>query len=322
MFLRGAAHLIALTLLVPWSCGGESGSGSDAASAFDGGSTAALGSFTVTMVPAMSGGGGTQASPAYTSVLGKVHDGPVPAAVVWTVVEEANGCRLSTPRVPFCSVPCGGAAVCVEGGTCVPQPKAQDLGRVHVTGLGTGAFDMEPIAGSYQPSAGVMLPYPPFPEGGVVRMAAPGGALGAFSLESRGIAPLVFDQNPALVSGQPLRLTWATPGQPDLSRIEVKLDISHHGADSGTIECDVPDTGTLEIPASQVSKLLGLGVAGFPTIVVTRAATGTAAVRAGVITLRVLSIVERAVEIEGLRSCTGDGECPAGKKCRSDLTCG
>ena len=311
--------ILTLALLFQASCG-EAGPASDAA--LDGGSTAAIGSFTVTLVPAMSGGGGAQAAPAYTSVFGKVHDGPVPAAVVWTVVEEANGCRLSTPRVPFCSVPCGGAAVCVDGGSCVSQPRAQDLGRVHVTGLGTGAFDMEPIAGNYQPSAGVALPYPPFREGGVVRVAAPGGALGAFSIESRGIAPLVFEQNPTLVSGQPLRLTWTAPGQPDLSRIEVKLDISHHGGARGTIECEVPDSGSLEIPASQVSQLLALGVAGFPTIVVTRAATGTAAVRAGVIALRVLSTVERAVEIEGLRSCTGDGECPAGKKCRSDLTCG
>jgi len=318
MLLRDAAPVLTLALLV--SCGGESPPPSGGA--FDGGSTAALGSFTVTLVAAVSGAGGTQATPAYTSVLGKVHDGPVPAAIVWTVVEEASGCRLSTPRVPFCSAACGGAAVCVEGGTCVPQPTAQDLGRVRVTGLGAGPFDMEPIAGNYQPSAGVALPYPPFQEGGLVQVTAPGGALGTFSIDSRGIAPLVFEQTPAPVSGQPLRLTWAPPGQPDLSRIEVKLDISHHGGARGTIECDVPDTGSLEIPASQVSKLLALGVAGFPTIVVTRAATGTAAVRAGVIALRVLSPVERAVEIEGLRSCTGDGECPAGKACRSDLTCG
>jgi hypothetical protein len=62
-------------------------------------------------------------------------------------------------------------------------------------------------------------------------------------------------------------------------------------------------------------------VAGFPTIVVTRVAAGTTAVRAGVIALRVLSAVERPVQIEGLRSCTDSSQCPAGKVCRSDLTC-
>ena len=121
--------------------------------------------------------------------------------------------------------------------------------------------------------------------------------------------------------GQPLQLTWTPAGQPALGRIELKLDISHHGGARGKIECDVPDTGSLEIPASQVSGLLALGVAGYPTIVVTRASTATAAVSAGVISLRILSPVERAVDIEGLSSCTKDAECPTGQTCQTDLTC-
>lgn len=311
---ENARRLLVVALLLH-GCGAPSPVMPDAGAPSD----AALGGFVVSLVAAMVGEG--QATPAYTSVLGKVHDGEMPSAIVWELVEDTGGCRLLTPRVPFCSASCGGAAACVDGDRCLPYPKALNLGRVHVQGLGAAAFDMEPVAGNYQPGAGVALPYPPCGEGVPVRVAASGGALGAFSIESRGIAPLIFDQTPALVSGQPLRLDWTPPGSAPSSRIEVKLDISHHGGAKGKIECEVPDTGSLEIPAPQVARLLALGVAGFPTILVTRVAAGTTAVHAGVISLRVLSAVERPVVIDGLRSCTEDSQCPAGKVCRTDLTC-
>ena len=279
-------------------------------------SDAALGGFVVSLVPADP----EQGRAAYASVQGKVHDGTTPEDLTWTVEQEAGGCRLLVPHVPFCAVSCGGTAVCAEGGQCVPYPKALDLGRVRVAGVGPSAFEMEAVAGDYQPGAAVALPYPPFDEGGLVQVSAPGGALGAFALEARGIAPLRFEQSPALVSGQPVQLTWTPPAQAG-TRIEVKVDISHHGGAKGTIMCEVPDSGSLELPAAQVTRLLALGVAGFPTIVVTRVNSATAAVRAGVISLRLSSAVERPVQIEGLRSCKADSQCPAGKVCRSDLTC-
>ena len=318
MSILAAFSTLALALLLAAGCSGPGASPMPDAAAADGGSTAALGGFVVSLVPATSASASPR--PAYTSVLGKVYDGAVPAATVWTVVEEGGGCQLLTPRVPFCSAACGSSATCVEGGSCSPNPTAQNVGRVRVEGLGT-AFDMDPIAGNYQPAAGLALPYPPFAEGGPVRVTAPGGALGPFSVEARGIAPLGFEQTVALAADRPLHLAWTPPGQPELSRIEVLVDISHHGGARGKIECAAADTGALEIPASQVSRLIGLGVAGFPTVVVTRVATGSAAVPAGIIALRLVSAVERAVEIEGLRSCTETSQCPAGKTCRSDLTC-
>jgi len=285
------------------------------------GGTAALGGFVVSLVPAVLNAAGTETAPAHTSVLGKVYDGPLPATTVWTVIEDAGGCQLSTPAVPSCSPGCGGGAACVEGGRCVAYPVAQSLGRVHVVGLGVAAFDMDAISGSYQPAASVMLPFPPFQEGDVVRMTAPGGALGPISIDSRGITPLVFDQIAAPVVGQPLELTWTPPDRPELGRIELKLDISHHGGAKGKIECNVADTGSFEIPQAQITRLIGLGVAGYPTIVLARVATGKAALPAGVVTLRVLSTVERAVQIDGLRSCTADNQCPSGMTCQTDLTC-
>ena len=310
---RGPAALAILLL----GCGGEA----PAPAASLAPSDAALGGFVVSLVPAVAAAGNAQATPAYTSILGKVHDGATPSAVVWTVVEEEGGCQLLTPSVPFCSTSCGGAAACVAGGQCVPYPSSLDLGRVHVEGLGSAAFDMDAVAGNYQPGGGLRLPYPPFAQGAVVKVTAPGGALGAFSIESRGIAPLVFDQTPAPIAGQPLALAWTAPDQPGLSRIEVKLDISHHGGARGMIACDVPDSGQVELPAAQITRLLGLGTAGYPTILLTRVASGSTKLYAGVVSLRILSSVERPVTIEGLRSCTANDQCPAGKVCRTNLTC-
>jgi Cys-rich repeat protein len=44
-------------------------------------------------------------------------------------------------------------------------------------------------------------------------------------------------------------------------------------------------------------------------------------VAAGLVSLRIVSPVERAVDIEGLHSCTTDAQCPEGQRCRTDLTC-
>jgi hypothetical protein len=297
---------------------GAAGASSDAGASGDAAAAdpqAALGGFMIDLVAALG------SAPAYTAVLGKVYGGAYPSAVQWTVAEEAGGCRLLTPRVPFCDPGCGGTAVCVEDGRCQPFPTAQNLGRVSVSGVGAAAFEMEPIAGNYQPGVGVSLPYPPFSEGAAVQMQTSGGGLPTFSLASVGIAPLEVQGTFALADGQPLPVRWTPPGQGGGSRIEIKLDISHHGGTRGKIECDVADTGALDIPAAQISRLLALGVAGFPTIVVTRAATGTTALAQGKVTLRVIASVEQAVEIPGLRSCTEDRDCPAGQTCQSNLAC-
>jgi hypothetical protein len=275
-----------------------------------------LGGFVVDLLAAR------DTTPAHTAVIGKVYDGPVPSTVVWRVVQEETGCRLLTPRAPFCSPGCGGSAVCVEDGRCQPYPTAQNLGRVRVSGLGGSAFDMDPIAGSYQPAAGVSLPYPPFQEGSAVQMTTSGADLPSFTLASQGISPLDVESSFALASEQALSLVWTPPANPTGSRIEVTLNISLHGGSNGKIECSGSDGGSLTIPAAQISSLLALGVAGFPTIVITRVASGMTGLARGRVTLRVTSTLERAVQIPGLQSCTSPDDCPAGQTCRANLSCG
>jgi len=77
----------------------------------------------------------------------------------------------------------------------------------------------------------------------------------------------------------------------------------------------------LQIPATQITKLLGLGVSGFPTVLINRVATGSAATRLGQVQLQITSSVEHDLKIDGLTSCTKDEECPMGKTCAVDLQC-
>ena len=118
-----------------------------------------------------------------------------------------------------------------------------------------------------------------------------------------------------------VQLAWAPPGQAGISTVRVTLDISHHGGTKGKIECTAEDTGSLELPASLVTQLLDLGVAGFPSIVATRESVGPRRSRPAGSILSSRRRFERPVEVAGLTSCNDSSQCPDGQTCQSDLTC-
>lgn len=284
-----------------------------------------VGSFQLQLNEPKAASGDTPATPGSTTLFGKLYDGPTPQTLVWETGTEAGACRLLTPRVPFCSTPCGGSAACVEDETCQDYPTAVSAGEVTVSGVATTggetSFAMTPIASNYQPPAGTTLAYPAFAEGDSITLEAAGDMLAGFELQAIGVAQLELTADElTLDPAVDLQLGWTPAGTGDAA-IAVKLDISHHAGTKGMIECETDDTGSLAIPAALVSELLDLGIAGFPTIIVTRASTGSATTAAGRVDLVVSSQVERAVVIEGLVSCTDDSECPDGQTCGTDLTC-
>ncbi len=266
-------------------------------------------------------------SAASTSMVGQVNDGPTPELTIWELTNEQGGCQLLVPRTPFCDPACGSGSACVEDGQCMAHPQSRSVGTVQLTGLrtedGASTFAIEPIANNYQPSASIKLQYPPFAEGDPVRLETGGGDYAPFVLQSQGIAALelVGDGAVPLAPDQPVMLQWAPPGQAGIARIQVALNIAHHGGERGKITCDVEDSGSLEIPASLVTELIGLGVSGFPMISITRAAVGHTTIEPGRVELVVFSRVERAVEIPGLTSCTEDAHCPTGQTCQLDMRC-
>ncbi len=301
------------------TAGGSASAGSAnlAGAAGAGDSNQLVGSFQIKLTPASDLGAAT------TNIVGKIYDGPTPPATIWEKPQVEGACTLTTPRIPFCNTACGGGSVCVEDDTCQAYPTAHGVGTVTVSGVktsdGQSTFTMSPIANNYQPSTSIA--YPPFADGDPVTVAAAGDFFPTFSLTSKGITPLALTSTElALKSGQPLNLTW-TKGAAGNSTIHVRLDISHHGGSKGQIECDTDDSGSLSIAATLISKLLDLGVAGYPTVIVTRQAIGSTTVSAGRVELVVSSVVEQSVTIDGLTSCTKDEDCTGTETCQTDLTC-
>jgi hypothetical protein len=285
-----------------------------------------VGTFTVRLVGPVPATGSRPATSGHATIGGSVFSAPQPQETIWEEDMKQGDCRVLTPRVPFCETPCVDG-VCVEDDECQAHPMQRSVGTLTFTGLktSTGAteFQVRSINGSYSTPGDVSLPHPPFDEGDEVRLKAAGeGSVAAFEVTGKGIAPLELTTTAfPLRSGMPLAVAWKAPAMPSLGRIEVKLDISHHGGTKGKIECDTADTGSLSIAAPLATRLLNLGVAGFPTITVARVNRGSVQSSLGKVDLQVVSDLERPIDIEGLASCANSSDCTGGKTCQSDLTC-
>jgi hypothetical protein len=307
----------ALPLLLSVGCMNEPGDNGATVT----GDKPSAGSFQVSLVVP------TAITQGYTSVLGRLYNGPTPSSLVWKEAAKDGGCRLLTPKAPFCEIPCGSGAACVDDGKCQDFPTAITAGKVTVKGMktksGKTTFTMDPVLKSYQPGADVLIDYPPFAEGEQITFSAAGDTSGpAFTVSAIGIAPLrILNDTITLMAGKPISLEWTPAATPANSSVSVLVDISHHGGTKGKIECEGADTGKLEIAATLVDQLKALGVSGFPKIEVSRKTTGT---NADVhIDVNIGSTVIKDLTIPGLISCTGDevGECPDGQTCQKDLQC-
>jgi hypothetical protein len=316
----------ALAALVSLGACGETTGGDDdvPADAAPGDPSRRVGTFAIDLVAAR------EENPAHTSIVGVVYDREPPVAVGWNDVVVRGDCRLRTPSVPFCSVPCGPSAVCVAAETCAPYASKRAAGRVQLSGLATSSgrpIDLVAIGNTYQLGADVTLAYPPFAPGAPVELMADGagGADGVegFYIIAAGVAPLALTSaDPVLERDVSVVLTYGPGAAGATTRLIVELDISHHGGTRGEITCDAADTGSVTIDGALITGLLDLGVAGFPTIIVERRSRGSTVIGAGRIDLDVRSQVERPVTIPGLQSCTDSSQCPPGEVCRDDLTCG
>jgi hypothetical protein len=281
-----------------------------------------IGAFLVQLSRATASGGGADT----TRVVGAVKDRPTPARQSWSTAAEDGDCVVLKPVTPSCIPACTNPDVCVADGKCQTWPSARNVGTVTVTGIktlsGESSFPMQPAGASqsYQPD--VELQFPGFAEGDAIRFQTSGGDFDPFTVTSSGISPLALEGGDlTLVRGQNVEVGWTPAGRSGISKIHVKLDISHHGGTKGMIVCDTEDTGSLSISGMLVGKLLDLGVAGWPTIVVTRSSSGAAALPVGRVTLEILSEVEREVLIPGFKSCLEDADCPKGQTCQGDLSC-
>jgi hypothetical protein len=303
--------------------GGTGGSGGG--SGADAGATdpsAVIGAFAIRLNPPI------DQEPAYTSVEGSVLNAPRPSVVQWKLVAEEGGCKLSTPFTPFCERGCPGGT-CVADDKCQESPSPRSVGTATVKGLKGESGPVDVVLPGESPNyvyvlgATPKLAFPPFQEGADVELSTTGGDFPAFTTKTKGISLLeVTSPNPIRAAqNEPMQLRWKPPASAQPSRIIVDLNISHHGGTKGVIECDVPDNGSLDVPASLMTKLIQLGVAGYPTVDIIRRTASSFATPSGKIEFIVASRIVREVLVPGFTSCSEKEPCPGGKVCQQDMLC-
>lgn len=252
----------------------------------------------------------------YAVIGGQIFEAPQPSATPLDVAQEQSGCKLLIPRAVSCTPECATTSVCTGNNQCTPKPNPVSLGTVHVEGLGGRAIDMEAQKPAYAYAGPTLADtYPPCKEGDDIKLTSD-----LLSINGKCIATLdLLGPTPlAIRSGQAADLSWTPPGKTNISRIQIRLEISHHGGYKGEIDCDVPDSGSFSIPEPLVTALIARGIGGYPTIKVTRSSSAAASNQPGV-KLVMPSLVERAVD-HGVQSCGGQDAppCPSGQTCNQE----
>ncbi len=256
---------------------------------------------------------------AHTDFNGSVLDA-VPPGDVWDELDAADDCRLVIAPDSFCASACGSGETCGASG-CVPTPRTHSVGTVTVMGLAS-ELSLMPSMSSRRYSLTAALPYPPYAEGAQIQLQAGGGDYEPFTLHAIGVPLLELAAGEITVAREaPVALRWTERSDVGPARVFVELDIAHHGGIFARIECEVDDDGELVIPAELVTQLVDRGVAGFPTVTVTRRSVDSTMIAPGCVELEIGSQVIREVAIPGLSSCSNERPCPAGQTCQQDLTC-
>ena len=260
--------------------------------------------------------------PPYTQMNGSVSD-KIDTRKVWSEEMKSGECRVMTGPAFTCATACVSPQYCSAKDTCSDAPALVKIGTVSISGL-VAPLDVMPLgAGVYSGSLPATTAFPPATPGGVVGFSATGDVLPAFSLEGRGIEPVVAPAAAIpLVSGQAMNVSWTAPSAGGSTRMVLALDIAHHGGIAAEIECDVPDTGSATIPAALVDALVAHGKAGFPTITLSRRTVDSTTVGTGCAEFSVVSTVSREITVAGIKSCADESDCDSGQTCRADLTCG
>ena len=136
-------------------------------------------------------------------------------------------------------------------------------------------------------------------------------------LAGLGIEPLkaVAGQTLNVEKDKPLTIKWVTPPANGAGRVHLQMDIAHHGGVAAEIHCDLPDTGSVTIPAPLITALIDKGAFGFPMVSLARRSTDSATVGPGCVEFNVAASIDLSLNVDGVVSCTTDAECPATQIC-------
>jgi hypothetical protein len=182
------------------------------------------------------------------------------------------------------------------------------VGTARISGIGASELTLSAVNNNYQ-YAGEII-YPGFDEGATISLSASGSHFDAFQISTKGVAPIQLTQTSySIDSDHPLALEWTAGSATVGAQTTVLVNISKHGGSSGYLKCIVPDSGSLTIPADHVRALIGMGVAGYPSLQVIRSTQGRAPVATGEAVLDVSSVALPELTVDGYCSCFSDTDC-------------
>lgn len=257
-----------------------------------------------------------------TTFAGTITDAIVPAAVFQQLAEEGS-CQLLGPRSLFCDPECESGTTCSGDGSCIPTPENMTVGDVSVSGL-LAPLDVSPHPITANYTASILDPFPSFEAGAAIALHATGeDDVGPFTLDGVGIAPMAAPSTVvAIQRDMPAVFTWDAAGaDPESSAVYIDITVNPHGSTTGWIECLVEDTGEFEVPAALVTRLVDLGLSGFPRATLGRRSTDGVSLPSGCVDFRISSEVTIDLEVDGLVSCNTNDDCPDAQVCSVELAC-
>jgi hypothetical protein len=263
------------------------------------------------------------ASTGYSEFSGVVSDKVMPSDV-WVETKKEGDCRLITGPKLTCAPTCKVGEVCLGNNQCTSAPAGQDVGTITLTGL-LSPLTATPTSGKqyYKPITGA---FPPATPGAEVTLNASGGTYPAFSLRAGAIDPLEVPPGQiTLDTTKPLTFSWTAPSVAGSSRVVLSLDLAHHGNVAAKLVCDVADTGSATVPVSMLTALAAEGIAGFPSVAITRLSVTSTTLAPGCVQFAAASSVNRELVLPGLTSCGCPMDtcepCTAAQVCQADYTC-
>jgi len=258
----------------------------------------------------------------YSQVTGSVRDGVRPADV-WVEQAVSGGgseCHLMVGPSNSCSPACNSTQVC-KGQSCIAAPVTKSVGDATFSGL-IIPVKMTPTTTAsgtvvYSGLIDSKTAFPPYTVGDALGLTTAGADYPGATLAGKAIDPLMpaAGQTLNVAKNMPLTIKWVAPSAAGAARIQLTMDIAHHGNVAAEIRCDLPDTGSVTIPAPLITALIDKGAFGFPTVGLQRVSVDSTAIGAGCMEFKVVASVELELNVEGVVSCNDTMPCPSPQVC-------
>lgn len=193
----------------------------------------------------------------YLDVRGLLRTSAVPQGEDLIESARSGSCRLLVwERVAwFCDPPCDADRLCGPEGACVELPAVLSAGPLTLT-AGAEVRTVEPQNPGY-PAYFAQWDGAPFVGLDLVGVSAAGDTFPPFDLTVDVLAldpPTLTDAEP--LDGTDLVLRWACPDPRTRIRVNFTSASLHGSPAHSALECDLPDVGTVTVPAPLVSRFV------------------------------------------------------------------